>query len=176
MLGPLMVLIFLCPGVNALENEQAFPDIPFKLFNEFVAQNFSSKITLATVLMLFFTMTENRDLLNLHQRQQNPQLSDEKWVKLSSWIKSLAREVESKTPKQKFKTLFKQSENFKSIPESQITTRVGTKLNDFADLLGLNSFGSDGKLIQRLQPISKKEIEPVMIICPPSNACSDKKC
>ena len=72
--------------------------------------------------------------------------------------------------------MFKQSENLKSIPESQITTRVGTKLNDFADLLGLNSFGSDGKLIQRLQPISKKEIEPVMIICPPSNACSDKKC
>ena len=84
MLGPLMVLIFLCPGVNALENEQAFPDIPFKLFNEFVAQNFSSKITLATVLMLFFTMTENTDLLNLHQCQQNPQLSDEKRVNLSS--------------------------------------------------------------------------------------------
>ena len=79
-----MVLIFLCPGVNALENEQAFPDIPFKLFNEFVAQNFSSKITLATVLMLFFTMTENTDLLNLHQCQQNPQLSDEKQVNLSS--------------------------------------------------------------------------------------------
>ena len=59
MLGPLMVLIFLCPGVNALQNEQAFPDIPFKVFNEFVAQSFSSKITLATVLMLFFTMTEN---------------------------------------------------------------------------------------------------------------------
>ena len=70
MLGPLMVLILLCPGVNALENEQAFPDIPFKLFNEFVAQNFSSKITLATMLMLFFTMTENTDLLNLHQRQK----------------------------------------------------------------------------------------------------------
>ena len=84
MLGPLMVLIFLCPGVNALENEQAFPDIPFKVSNEFVAQSLSSKITLATVLMLFFTMTENTDLLNLHQCQQNPQLSDEKQVNLSS--------------------------------------------------------------------------------------------
>ena len=69
-----------------------------------------------------------------------------------------------------------QNKNLKLIPESQITSRVGTKLNDFAELLGLNSFQSDGRLIQRLQPISKKEIQPVMIICPPSNACSDKKC
>ena len=102
-LGPFMVLIFLCPGANAMPNEQAFPDIPFKVFNDFVVQNFNSKVTLATVLMLFFTMTENTDLLNLHQRQQNPQLSDEKRVNLSSWIKSLACEVKRKTPKQKFK-------------------------------------------------------------------------
>jgi len=27
MLGPFMVLLFLCPGVNALQNEQVFPDI-----------------------------------------------------------------------------------------------------------------------------------------------------
>jgi hypothetical protein len=31
MLGPLMVLMCLCPGVNAMQNEQAFPDISFKL-------------------------------------------------------------------------------------------------------------------------------------------------
>jgi len=64
----------------------------------------------------------------------------------------------------------------KSIPENQITTKIGTKLNDFANLLGLNSFGSDGRLIQRLQPISKKEIQAILIICPPSNSCSDNKC
>jgi len=61
--------------------------------------------------------------------------------------------VEKQTPKPKFKTLFKQSENLKSLPENQIITIIGTKLNNFADLLGLNSFGSDGRLIQRLQPI-----------------------
>jgi len=176
MLGPFVVLVFLCPGVNAMQNEQAFPDISFKVFNDFIAQNFSSKITLATVLMLLFTTVENPDLLNLHQCQQNPQLSDEKRVNLSSWIKSLAREVQKQTPKPKFKTLFKQSENFKSMPESQIITNIGTKLNNFAGLLGLNSFGSDGRLIQRLLPISKKEIQAIMIICPPSIVCSDNKC
>jgi hypothetical protein len=54
------------------------------LFIISTAQNFSSKITLATVLMLLFTTIENPDLLNLHQCQKNPQDSDEKWVNLSS--------------------------------------------------------------------------------------------
>jgi hypothetical protein len=176
MLGPLMVLICLCPGANAMQNEQAFPDISFKLFNDFITQNFSSKITLATVLMLLFTTVENTDLLNLHRRQQNPQLLHEKRVNLSSWIKSMACEVEKQTPQPKFKTLFKLSEILKSLPENQIITNLGTKLNNFADLLVLNPFGSDGRLIQRLQPISKTEIQAIMIICPPSNVCSDIKC
>ncbi|EDR02211.1 uncharacterized protein LACBIDRAFT_332556 [Laccaria bicolor S238N-H82] len=51
MLSPFMILLFLCPGANAMQNQQKFPDISFKVFNEFIAQNFSSKITLATVLI-----------------------------------------------------------------------------------------------------------------------------
>jgi len=93
MLNPFMVVMFMCPGTVAVQSEHAFPDIPFKAFNTFVEQNFSSKIMLTTVLMLLFTMTENTDLLNLHQRQQHPQLPDENKVDLSSWIKSLGREV-----------------------------------------------------------------------------------
>ena len=54
--------------------------------------------------------------------------------------KVLACEVENQTLKPKFKTLFKQSENLKSLPDNQIITSIGTKLNNFADLLGLNSF------------------------------------
>jgi len=176
MLSPLMVLMFLCPGAIAVQNEHPFPDVTFKVFNAFVEQNFSSKITLTTVLMLLFTLTENTDLLNLHQRQQNPELSDEKGVDLSSWMKSLAREVQKQTMATKFKTLFKTSETLNVIPDNQVITRVGTKLNGLADILGLKSFGSDGMLIQKLQPISKKEIQPILIICPPSNVCSDKKC
>ena len=126
--------------------------------------------------MLLFTITENTDLLNLHQRQQNPQLSDEKWVDLSSWIKSLAREVQKQTTRPKFKTLFKKSESLNLIFNNQIITKIGTKLNDLTDLLGLNSFGNDGQLIQKLLPISKKEIQPILMICPSSNVCSDKKC
>jgi hypothetical protein len=49
--------------------------------------------------MLLFTTIKNPDLLNLHQHQKKTQLSDEKWVNLSSWIKSLACEIQKQTPK-----------------------------------------------------------------------------
>jgi hypothetical protein len=65
-IGPFVILMFLCPGINALQNEQAFPDISFNVFSSFIAQNFGSKITLATMLMLLFSTIENPDLLNLH--------------------------------------------------------------------------------------------------------------
>jgi hypothetical protein len=67
MLSPLIVFLFLCPGANTAQKETPFPDITFQAFNKFIEQNFSSKITLSTVLMLLFTITENTDLLNLHQ-------------------------------------------------------------------------------------------------------------
>jgi hypothetical protein len=49
----------------------------------------------------------------------------------------MACEVEKQTPQPKFKTLFKLSENLKSLPENQIITNLGTKLNNFADLFPL---------------------------------------
>jgi hypothetical protein len=56
----------------ALSSNQPFPDIPFKVFVEFIGENFSSKISLVTVLVVLLSMTENTQLLNLHARQQNP--------------------------------------------------------------------------------------------------------
>ena len=35
---------------------------------------------------------------------------------------------------------------------------------------------SDRKLIWKLYPVSKTEIQPILIICPPSNTCSNKTC
>jgi hypothetical protein len=71
----------LLPMVAALPDEASFPDIPFKVFNRFVQNNFSSKILLSTVILILFTMTNNTSLLNLHARQQNPIQSEEKRTK-----------------------------------------------------------------------------------------------
>jgi hypothetical protein len=60
------------PIVAAVPDEGQFPNIPFKVFSQFVQENFSSRITLSQVLLVLFTITDNHDLLNLHARQQNP--------------------------------------------------------------------------------------------------------
>jgi hypothetical protein len=54
------------PLVSAVPDESQFPNISFKLFNKFVQDNFSSKITLSQVLLVLFTLTDNHDILNLH--------------------------------------------------------------------------------------------------------------
>ena len=80
----------LLPMVAAMPEESGFPDVTFKAFNEFIKANFSSKVSLATVLLVLFTMTENPDLLNLHSQQKNPSCRGEYKVKASGWIKGLA--------------------------------------------------------------------------------------
>jgi hypothetical protein len=45
--------------------ENPFPDIAFKDFSQFIGQHFISKISLFTVLVILFSLTENPELLNL---------------------------------------------------------------------------------------------------------------
>jgi hypothetical protein len=61
-------LLFLAvlPTVSALPNEVAFPDITFREFNNLVQENFGTDVSLATVLMVLFTLTNNPTLLSLH--------------------------------------------------------------------------------------------------------------
>jgi hypothetical protein len=95
--------------VAAMPEECGFPDLTFKAFNEFVKANFSSKVSLATVLLVLFTMTENHDLLNLHSRQKNPSCPGENKVKASGWIKALASALQNRLA-DKQGTLFKKEE------------------------------------------------------------------
>jgi len=76
--------------VVATSDMQPFPNIPFHVFSDFVTQNFSSRVSLATVLLVLFTLTENPDLLNLHGRQKNPHVQGERKETSSGWIKILA--------------------------------------------------------------------------------------
>jgi hypothetical protein len=65
-----MMALAMLPVTSASSVGAPFPDIPFKSFSQFISQNFSSKISLSTVLVIMFSLTENPDLLNLHARQQ----------------------------------------------------------------------------------------------------------
>ena len=161
------------PTVAAMSEHDPFPDIPFKLFSQFILDNFHSSITLSTVLMLLFTMTENPDLLNLHARQQNPCYSGEHATKISGWIKALARGVEKKLG-DNVKSLF-QDDKQPSMTAEGITNGIGKKLDIFSKVLKLYPY-EKSQFQQKLKPISQREIEPVYMLCPEAMACEVMQC
>ena len=80
------------PGVHAAITDQTpFPNISFQHFSNFINGNFSPNISLATVLLLLFSLIKNPELLNLHAQQAHPVYHNEKKIQASSWIKSLSR-------------------------------------------------------------------------------------
>jgi hypothetical protein len=117
-------------------------------------------------------MTSNPDLLNLHACQQHPRVQGEIAQKCSGWMKALARILEKRLG-QKTDSLFS-SETFH--PSDENTIEIGLKLDNLSKLLGLNPYNTDGVFLEKLQPISEQDIQPVQIICPISMECETTKC
>lgn len=97
MASPLSIILLIeyLPMVAAAQDHNPFSDIPFKAFSKFIDQNFSSHVSLATALVVLFTITSNPDLFNLHARQQQP-LQGERGQPISGWMKALAQVLEEK--------------------------------------------------------------------------------
>ena len=167
----------LLPMVAAMPEEHGFPDLTFKAFNKFISANFSSNVSLATVLLVLFTMTENPDLLNLpvHSRQKHPSCPGEYKVRASGWIKALAFALQKRLAN-KQGTLFKEEENAQNTPSHELITPLALKLDVMADLLNLSSYDDTGRYKRKLQPVSHAEIQPVCVICPISFTCETQSC
>jgi hypothetical protein len=165
----------LLPMVAALPDEASFPDIPFKVFNRFVQNNFSSKISLSTVLLILFTMTNNTSLLNLHARQQNPIQPGEKRTKATGWIKALEKALNTHLGDTNTDLLIKAEQNT-TMTEEQSTTCVALKLDAFAKVLKLYPYNNRHEFQGKLKVISHAEIRPVLAICPESTECEDLAC
>jgi hypothetical protein len=80
-----MITLIFMPSVSAAPQTQPFPDVPFKVFSTFIEDIFGPKISLATVLLVLFSMIENPELLSLHARQQHPSEGENK-TPASGWI------------------------------------------------------------------------------------------
>jgi hypothetical protein len=141
---------------TARSSENPFPDISFKDFSKFVNSNFSPHISLSTVLLVLFTMTENSDLLNLHARQKNPQCIGEMKQSSTGWIRALERSLIDRL-EENTNNLFTESEHLEK-SKNDLITPLTVKLDKFMDVLKLNPFSKSGKLKKKLQPISHQEI------------------
>ena len=164
-------LLAILPMASALPNESAFPNITFAIFSEFIQENFSSDISLATVFTVLLTLTHNPLLLTLHARQQNPAVQGENKIKTSGWIKALARALKGKLDAQSH-TLQTDSEEETTVSD----TSLGEKLDKLSKLLKLYPYNTKGKFQNKLMPVSHTEIQPAIVICPDSFKCEDMAC
>ena len=126
----LWALLFLAvlPTVSAISNEAAFPDITFRAFNILVQDIFGSDISLATVLMVLLTLTNNTTLLSLHAQQQDPVVKGERKVEITAWIKALAHALHDKLEDDIY-TLQKDDEKDTRDSNSALVNSVGGKLD-----------------------------------------------
>ena len=171
----LLVVLSGIPMTAAMSPEMPFPDISFKALNKFVISNFGPQVSLATVLLVLFTMTENTDLLNLHAHQKNPQYTGEIKQSSSGWIRALAQSLNDRL-QEKTRDLFTDTELPENSSTNDLITPLTAKLDKLMDVLKLNPFSKSGKLKKRLKPVSHHEITAVHIICPLSMECEDMTC
>ncbi|KAF8801340.1 hypothetical protein BYT27DRAFT_7115305 [Phlegmacium glaucopus] len=163
------------PTASALPNEGAFPNITFRAFNILVQENFGSDVSLATVLLVLFTLTNNPTLLSLHAQQQNPAVQGEYKVEITAWIKALARALHDKLATE-INTLQTDDKRDTEKSNSALISALGGKLDLFAKNLNLYPYNSKGKFQGKLKTVSHSQIQPALVICPDSIECEQMTC
>lgn len=162
------------PLVYAAPTKAPFPNLPFHIFSDMIQNTFHPDISLATVLVLLFTLTENTDLLNLHARQQHPHFEGEK--RASGWLLMLARILCAKFDEPTQNTLFTPAQQHLVLSDQQKHKTIAEKLVNFTDSLSLNPYNENGHFSALLQPVSHYSIQPIHVITPNTSTCITPSC
>src|SRR5277367_873524 len=141
----LLVFISSIPMTAAMSAEMPFPDITFHAFNKFISKNFTAEISSSTVLLVWFTMTENSDLLNLHAHQKHPRCTGEIKQSSSGWIRALAQSLGDRF-QDKISTLLMDTELPETPNNHDIASSLAVKLDKLMEVLNLSPFSKTGKL------------------------------
>jgi hypothetical protein len=171
---PFMVqMIFwmaLLPPVYASQRD--FPNISFQSFSLFISSTFHHDISLATVLFMLFSLTENTDLLNLHSRQQQKFYPSEKVIKQTGWMNALVNALLGQLDDETASDLFLISDH-----KADRKKLLGEKLHDMAQKLKLLPYTkSDQFKSKRVQPITHDKIKPIHLLCPTTFICTTATC
>ena len=167
----LLVWFAFMPCITASQTTTPFPEIKFSVFSNFISSTFNSNISLATVLMMFFTLIENPELLNLHAQQKNLQLSSEKSIVSSAWMCALCHRLKDHLLDHAFVKLFKKIE----FTSNSWKDDLSRKLDGSAECLDLTPY-QNGSFHKKLLPISQKYIQPEYILCPHDMECTKYSC
>jgi hypothetical protein len=160
----------LIPPVYASQRD--FPQISFQSFSLFISSTFHHDISLATVLLLLFSLTENTDLLNLHSRQRQQIYPTEKVLKHTGWMSALVNALSNQIDEETISRLFLTSDH-----EIDRDKLLGGKLHDMAQKLKLLPYTKSNQFkSNRVEPISNERIKPVHILCPKTFTCTTATC
>lgn len=148
----------------------AFPNPTFKAFSNFILTTFNSNISLTTVLLLLFSLTDNPDILNLHARHTHPVYDDERKIHATGWMKSIARGLETRLGDRTNSEIY--------LPDNhhRATGDFAKHLDKLAIFLHLTPYTSTGKFKRKIHHISRSAITPIRIICPPNMTCTTASC
>ncbi|KAH6866138.1 hypothetical protein BKA70DRAFT_1134626, partial [Coprinopsis sp. MPI-PUGE-AT-0042] len=150
--GRLLLATLWLPLVTA-QPTSPFPDITFRAFYKFIRQNYDSKISLSSVLLILFTILEIPQLLNLHFRRSARQMPGETSSHL--WIDRLGRLLDLR---------FKSNEPLLHPSGGSLATT----LHKLALLLELSS--------PSLHPIDLSAVEPSLALVTNSFECQEQTC
>jgi hypothetical protein len=160
----------LIPPVCASHRD--FPNISFQSFSLFISSAFHQDISLATVLFLLFSLTENTDLLNLHSRQQQQIYSSERGSKFTGWMSALVNALHDQLDEETTSHLFLNSDH--EVNRDKI---LGDKLHDMAQKLKLLPYTKSNQFkSKRVEPVSQDRIKPVYLLCPTTFTCTTATC
>ena len=139
--------------------------------------NFSSHVSLATVLLVLFSLTENPDLLNLHSHQKTSLLQGENKQSTSGWIKALSWALTEQLGKDT-KTLFKHNTLSKDWNVDTVTDPIASKLDLMAEVLELVTVYSKSstRVKHKLMTVSHQKIAAIHIICQSIMECNEPHC
>ncbi|KAM6491148.1 hypothetical protein JOM56_013387 [Amanita muscaria] len=123
----IMVLTNLPLVAAASREQQPFPDVPFAVFSKFVEDHFISTVSLSTVLMVLFSVTENTDLLSLHYRQR----CSERSTSATGWIRCFGSAVQKRLEEEN-ESLLKESDVDAEGSVQKTNIAIGLKLDALA--------------------------------------------
>lgn len=169
------------PSTYAASTSMPFPDIPFGEFAKFIQLNFRDDISLATVLVLLFSLTENPQFLNLHGRRQHSKWNNEPGKPNTGWINAFSQLLLEIRLKEICAELFLPHDGIihlnPDVPYcDKSVIALSAKLNAMITLLKLNPFKHTGHLAHRQKTISYSAIEPIRLVCPGSYQCQSPGC
>ena len=170
-----MLLVANLPTVVALQDSNPLSDIPFKPFSDFVETTFGSTISLSTVLLLIFSVLENPGLFSLHAQQQCSIYEGENWSTSSGWVRHLACALQDRWGEDS-QQLLQQHDMATEFIRDQTLQVISTKLVALAEILQYYPLDDEGNFLGKLQPVSLKAIQPILMICPDAVVCETLSC